>query len=1445
MKLPALVVCAFVLIGTFAGIAAEQQWITYEGKDGPGKGKHIVLLAGDEEYRSEEAMPMLGKILSQRHGFKCTVLFPVDPDGTINPTNQKSLPGSEALDSADAIVMALRFRAWRDEAMERFVKAFERGVPIVALRTSTHAFNFSKDSKWAKWTWNNAQGGFGKIVLGETWVSHWGVHKKEATRGVIEPGAKSDSILRGVSEIFGTTDVYEAAPPSDAKILVRGLVLKGMTPGDPPADYKKKRADKQEQGVNDPAMPIAWTRSHKNDAGKTNRIFCTTMGAATDLENEGLRRMVVNAVFWALRLKVPDMADVGFVDPFKPTRYGFNSFRKGLKPADHALGKALPASVAAVKPDEAAKAQPKVVLPPLAASKLPLELIKGERIAFVGNSTAERFNRHGWFEALLHSRFPQLELVVRNFARPADEVGNRQRPSDYTKLDDPFRVFGPDTIIAFFGFNESFAGPDGVEKFKADYEKLLDHYAKTYPRGDSGPPRFLIVSPMAFESPDGNVAPTSVSEKSDRNVASTFLPDGETQNENLKLYAAAVAEVAKKRGIAFIDFFGPTSALFNVRPGLQLTLNGAHQNQAGDRELAQLLDRELFGSTNPAKIGSPEFEKLREAINDKSWVHAQDYRMLNGWYVYGGRRTHDTETFPLEYIKIRNMAAVRDRYVWHIAQGKPVAPQPDDSKTGELIVPATKFGTQTQPGKEPKELKYLTPEESIATMKVPDGFEVQLIASEREFPAIANVNQINFDNKGRLWASCMANYPQWRPGDPRPNDRLLILDDIDPKTGRAGKCTVFYDKLICPTGFEFWNGGVIVVDEPRLIWLRDLNGDDKADVVEELSDGWATEDTHHTIGAFEWSPGGLLHMLEGVSMSTAIETPWGPLRNFGSPGCYVLDPRSMKVRHFITPGYGNPWCYVFDSWGQGIVGDGTTPQQHWDTPLSTAKFPGRKGLNPLFPGETARPNVGTEFIYTRQFPDEVQGLFIWACVINMHGLTTFTLGDDGAGYKGARRTKEVDGKKVPDDLLDSTDMSFRPTDPHIGPDGALYFGDWSAALIGHMQYSQRDPNRDHTHGRLYRLIYKDKPLLDPVTQFGKSIPELLDQLTAYEPRTRYRARRELWTRTRDEVLAGVREWVANLDTEHKDYDRHLLEALWLQQSFHAVNVDLLKLVLRARTPNARAGATRVLADEWERIPNPMELINPQVTDEFARTRVEAIRALSFVNSKEAAETILLAANHPRDYWIDYTLEAALTALQPMWKPQLRANNIAQTNPKGLELLHATEALTGPSGAAVGALRRLLAPGDISPKERTKLYGEIAKAKGDAKNGQFVVGRICVSCHKVAYQGMDYGPDLTDVGKRMKKEDIIESIIDPNAKLDPRFIQTNITAGDGHALTGFVSSETAGAITLKLAGGIAQEIKKADIKKREELKQSSMPEGLAGGMSPQEFIDVIEYLASLK
>jgi type 1 glutamine amidotransferase len=329
------------LASSSAAAADDAQWVVYEGAgDGPGKGKHVVLVGGDEEYRSEEALPQLGKILARHHGFKCTVLFAVDPKtGEINPEVTDNIPGLEALGTADLMVIATRFRNLPDEQMRHVADYLDRGKPVIGLRTATHAFNIPGDSKWAKYGWQYggkeyAQG-FGKQVLGETWVAHHGAHGSESTRGILAPDAKGHPVLRGLKDgdVWGPTDVYTVnlPLPGDSKPLVLGQVVAGMKPDDKPLAGKK----------NEPMMPVAWTKTYAGtDAAKPGRVFTTTMGAATDLESEGTRRLIVNGVYWALGLEgqIPDAGTkADLVGEFRPTPFGFGKYVKGVKPAAHKM----------------------------------------------------------------------------------------------------------------------------------------------------------------------------------------------------------------------------------------------------------------------------------------------------------------------------------------------------------------------------------------------------------------------------------------------------------------------------------------------------------------------------------------------------------------------------------------------------------------------------------------------------------------------------------------------------------------------------------------------------------------------------------------------------------------------------------------------------------------------------------------------------------------------------------------------------------------------------------------------------------------------------------------------------------------------------------------------------------------------------------------------------
>ncbi|WP_296459820.1 hypothetical protein [Rubinisphaera sp.] len=332
-----LVACLSCVFMPFASpVEAAKQYVVYNGTNGPGFGRHIVMIAGDEEYRSEEALPMLGQILAKHYGFKCTVLFPVNPkDGTIDPTNQTNIPGMEQVATADLVVLFLRFRELPDQDMKYLDDYFRSGKPIIGLRTSTHGFNYSRNpnSPYAKYGFNHSgpewKQGFGKEVFGETWYTHHGKHKSESTRGVLEKDKLNHTILNGVEDLWGPTDVYGIRKlPEEADVLVWGEVLSGMKPDDPAVEGDK----------NDPMMPIAWTREYEHSNGKTSRVFCTTFCSSIDLLNEDLRRMIVNACFWCLKMedKTPEKANVEIVGEYDPSFYGFGAFKKGMKPEDYA-----------------------------------------------------------------------------------------------------------------------------------------------------------------------------------------------------------------------------------------------------------------------------------------------------------------------------------------------------------------------------------------------------------------------------------------------------------------------------------------------------------------------------------------------------------------------------------------------------------------------------------------------------------------------------------------------------------------------------------------------------------------------------------------------------------------------------------------------------------------------------------------------------------------------------------------------------------------------------------------------------------------------------------------------------------------------------------------------------------------------------------------------------
>ncbi len=1206
-------------------------------KPGTANGKKIVLVTGDEEYRSEESAPMLAKILSQKHGFDCTVLFAINPDGGyIDPNFQKNIPGTQALDAADLLIISTRFRQLPPEQIAAFAKFLDAGKPVIGFRTATHAFTGAAKTGEFKWA------DFGLKILGEKWVNHHGQHGKQGTKSFVETANAGHAVLRGVGEIFGPSDVYGIANLDEkaATILLRGAVTTSLDPSSSPIDGPK----------NNPMMPLAWLREYTAPNGTTKgQAFCTTLGASTDFVDEDLRRLIVNAAYHLVGLKVPDRADAAYVDPFEPTMFRFikeaDYFKKrNLKPADFALGKSAKTGLPGEEKKSAQVVAPTPHAPqeepPAATTARPQQLAppqQSERVVFLGNGLAERDLYYSRLETELHLRYPQHALFVRNMGRPGDTPAFRPHPARNSQWAFPgaekFRPenkihqgqgFFPtpdqwltflkaDTIVAFFGYNESFDGPARV----ADYEAELDAFAQhTLSKAYNGKaaPRLVLVSPIAYEN---------LSAKRD-------LPNGERENANLALYTAAMERVAKKHGLTFIDLFTPTKALY-TKAAQPFTANGFIPTEAGYQELAVLLANGLYGEQ--ARDAKADPAKVHEAVANKDWFWANDYNILNGVHTHGRRyNPFGPQNYPDEVKKTREMAALRDQLIHAIASGKTTSLAVDDSKTHPLPPVPTNY----QPSVKNGTTEYLYGADAEKSLTVPEGYKVELFASEKEFPNLANPMQLSFDNKGRLWVAVMPTYPHYRPGDAMPNDKLLIYEDTN-GDGKADKETVFADKLHLPIGFEFAPEGVYVSEEPNLVLLRDTDGDDKADVREIVLGGFDSHDTHHAISAYTADPSGAFIMCEGVFLHSNVETPYGPVRGVDG-GFYRYSPQRGQLERTAQLSIPNPWGAVFDRWGQDFFLHTSGPSMNWMLPVSVkapygAKTPSTPDLVPK--GQSVRPTSGLEVVSSRHFPDEVQGDLILCNAIGFLGIKQHQIEDGGTGWKTTFRQE----------LLKSSDGNFRPADLEFAPDGSLYVIDWHNVLIGHMQHNARDPLRDHVHGRIYRITYPSRPLVKPAAIAGAPIATLLENLKLPEDRARYRTRRELRGRPAAEVLTALKSWTANLDRNDANYEHQRLEALWVTWGLNQVDEALLRAVLQSPDFHARAAAVRVLRYNSHRIADHAALLEKAAADAHGRVRLEAVVAASWLPDTAAAQKIVAVASaQPLDEWSSNAVKTAAARL---------------------------------------------------------------------------------------------------------------------------------------------------------------------------------------------------------
>lgn len=854
----------------------------------------------------------------------------------------------------------------------------------------------------------------------------------------------------------------------------------------------------------------------------------------------------------------------------------------------------------------------------------PVKIQKDSRIVLIGNNLGSRMMEYGDFDTELQTRFPDYNLFIRNICSPGNTPGFRPHPSRNSpwafpgaeKFNPEFDIntgseghfptedewlieLKPDVILGFFGYNESFRGPEGIEDFKGEIAAFIDHTNSQDYNGGKGT-TLVLISPIAFED-----------------LTDTYdLPDGKEFNKNIQLYADAMEQVAKDKKVPFLDVFDISQKWYDQSSDY-LTIDGSQLSEKAYGKFADYLVTSIFGKgEGKASIHKDEIKK---AVLEKDWVWTQDFKIPNGVHAYGRRfNPFGPENYPFEIKKLREMGYIRDTAIWKAAEGESYDLAAMDKNT--LKLPEVK--TNYDFGQDPNS-RYLYGEEALSKFHTAPGYKIDLFASEKEFPDLANPVQISFDSKGRLWVATMPSYPHYKAGDGKPNDKIIILEDTD-GDGKADKQSIFADHLHLPIGFEFAPEGVYLSQGKNLVLLKDTDNDGKADHKEVILSGFDDHDTHHAHSAYSMDPSGAIFMAEGVFLHTNVETSYGPVRGVNG-GFYRYAPQTKKLERVAQVSIPNPWGIATDEWGQTIYLETSGPDVRWMLPGSIKPRYGEsndKSFSLVDENHRVRPTSGLEFISSSHFPDSVQGDYLLNNTIGFLGGKQHTFVDDGTGYKSKHRQ----------DLFWSDDKNFRPVDAEIAPDGSLYIVDWHNMLIGHMQHNARDPLRDHVHGRIYRITYPSRPLVKPAKIDGASIDELLENLKLPEIRTRYRTRTELRMRDNDEVAKKATAWAEKLDTKDPKYLHNLLEAMWATWGANKINADIVQKLLESNDYHARAAAIHAIRYNTDKIKNYKDLMAKATKDESGRVKLELIAAASWLKPSEGIDLMNAIDSTSLDQW---------------------------------------------------------------------------------------------------------------------------------------------------------------------------------------------------------------------
>lgn len=914
-------------------------------------------------------------------------------------------------------------------------------------------------------------------------------------------------------------------------------------------------------------------QTHTTNSGSTNPWWEVDLGKTADIERIGIWNRQSfesrldgftitlldadrNVVFRAANIAAPEVMEIDVRNEGKLIYLAYNG-----KPGNPAKAGQKTANSSARTP--APSDEPQLAdVPADYRDPLPFTFQNGDIVAIVGNGLPDRMQHDGWMETLLQSALQDKQVRFRNMSASGDRPDSFPRSKGATSMTEYLQHVKADAVFAFFGYNESF---DGVAKADEYRKKLVEFVKKTRGSKANGKsfPRIVLFSPIAHE-----------------NIRNPNVPNGKSHNVQLAAYTKATEAAAKEAGVEFVDLFHPSLEMFRAA-STPLTINGVHLTEEGNRQIAEVIASALLGQRINA---SASMDLLRNAVLDKNNHWNNRYRARDGNDVWGGRSTLSFTNDQTNAVVLQHelsmldvMTMNRDARVWAAANGQDL--KVDDSNVPKPVEVISNVGGGSKSSSAMKEgtLNYISGEEGISHMAVAKGFDVSLFADEAQFPQLVNPVQMQFDTKGRLWAAVWPTYPKWEPLKEM-NDALVIVHD-DNNDGKADRLTEFA-RVQNPLGFEFWNGGVIVTCAPEILFLKDTDGDDVADVRIIMLQGLDSSDTHHGANNLIYGPDGAIYWQSGVFMMHNHEHPWGPSLQTEASAMYRFDPRRFTISMHANNSP-NPHGIAFDYWGYHYATDGTGGRAYQVRPEGKGF-----GMHELLKKEV-RPVTASEVVSSTHFPESMQGDFLILNVIGFLGIKhyhlernpeTGTVWGDPAGDELTVTTINADGSTTLDKstgLLMSGDKNFRPSDAVFAPDGSLYFCDWHNAIIGHMQHNVRDPNRDHAHGRIYRMTAKGRPLQQPVAIDDQPIAILLDHLKSPVDSIRHRTRVELSERDTKEVISATKEWVKQFDPNRQEDAHHLLEALWVHQQHNVRNFELLDILSKSPEPHARIAANTV------------------------------------------------------------------------------------------------------------------------------------------------------------------------------------------------------------------------------------------------------------------------------